>query len=110
MVIFILAMVACSIGQFILCGFTFEFLLCLAGRVMFLGKLYGMHVQLKAMAGLEGAGLFWMAFIHILFKIPVSPVSVIAQVIFSIICVILEWYDDTFFVYIEEEIKSDKKE
>ena len=97
---------AVSVIEFLLIGFSLPFLFCLIGRIAFLGKLLGMNVKLNVTLVLEALGIGWYVFLAFAFNARFEFFMAMVLLVSSLIIAALEWYDDTFYIYTEEEIRE----
>lgn len=99
-----IAQIVISLLQIILCGFSLGIIFSIIARALFVGKLVGMRISMNVTFTLEVIGVVLLFFLPILFRWNISWGEVLISMIIASISCLITWYDDTFFVYVEEEI------
>lgn len=97
--------VACWIAGFFVNGFCFYNVVLLVPTVLFAARKFGIHVKLSNIITCEALFLFFSITFRLLFHhfswVPFL-LSILIRAIFIIVCV----YDDTVYVYVNEERKK----
>lgn len=95
--------IAISIFETVVCGFSFAILITYIARCLFGLKMLGMRITMGLLLILEIGALGVHVLISILLKGDTGVLRFLMFILCAIICIAIEWYDDYTYVYVEEE-------
>lgn len=104
----IIASFICWILGFIFNGFTFYNVMILVPTIMFAVRKFGIHVKLGSLIGTECLFLFFSIAWKLIFS-SFTWKALLLCLLFRFIAICLAIYDDTTYVYVQEERKKHDK-
>lgn len=97
-----------SVGQTVLCGFSFPLLISFIGRAAFLLRLVGSVIPIKVSLGFEAADLFFVLLGIIFARGGHDWVNIAATLLFCALVAIHYLVDDSLYLYVVADEKEEE--
>ena len=109
-----ISIIGITIAQLVICrGLRWMglcFLITLIARLFFLGRLIGATSKVKSIVIAEGFSVGMLVLFNILSKYPTNWVALVLYALISGICCLIMLIDDTFYLYVTEDVDDTNKE
>jgi len=103
------SIIALTVGQTAICGFSFALFLSYVGRIIFLLRRLGTVAPYKVSVGFEAADLFFVMLGLIFTKAQRDWVSTIFMLLFCAGVCLLYVIDDRFYLYVVSEDEDEEE-
>ena len=108
-----ISVIVVTIIQVILCHsvrwFLLSFLVSFIARTLFMGRLIGATVKVKALMITEAFSIGMLVLFNILSKSNINYIGLLLYILLSALCCLIMFIDDTFFLYITEDVENQEE-
>lgn len=90
--------------------FFLGFLVTLIARALFMGRLIGATVKVKSLMITEAFSAGMLLVFNIISKSGVNYIGLLLYLIISGLCCFIMFIDDTFYLYVTEDVKDNQED